>query len=681
MQEDAARERIGKLVEELEYHSRKYYLEDAPEISDARFDEKMRELIELESAFPQFRSQDSPSQRVGGGVLGKFEAVRHQVPLMSLSNAFSEGDLRDFDRRVREIAPGATYIVELKIDGLSVALTYRGGRFVSGATRGDGVQGEDITRNLRTVRTIPLKLSEEIDITVRGEVFIPKDRFEQLNRQQEEAGQPLFANPRNAAAGSLRQLDSSVTAKRPLDIFVFNLQKTENEAVKTHQQALEYMESLGFKVSPQYRRCRDIGEVWQEILSWQEKRHRLDFEIDGIVVKVDDFAQRELLGATAKAPRWAVAYKFPAERKQTRIEDILIQVGRTGTLTPTAVLTPVRIAGSTVSRATLHNEDYIREKDIRLGDRVLIQKAGDIIPEVCEVLREGRDGSEKIFEMPACCPVCGSPTVRIEGEAAVKCPNISCPAQIKRGIEHFVSKGAMDIDKLGESLVARFFDEGLIRDIADIYFLDPEELMLLPRLGERSVANLMRSIEASKDRPLDRLIFGLGIPYIGAKGAKILAARYRSIRELSSAKEEELMSLEEVGTKMAQSIVGFFALPSNRDLIDRLAAAGLRMERAESPEKQEEPIFEGLKFVLTGTLPTLKRVQAGEMIESRGGKLSSSVSRATDCVLAGEEAGSKLEKAQALQIPIIGEEEFFALLKMKQVQEVREALKGKTGHA
>lgn len=674
MEENKIKQRIRALMDEIEYHNRRYYMEDDPQISDVDFDMLMKELIFLESRYPNLASEDSPTQRVGGLPLSKFETVAHKVPLLSLANAFSEGELRDFDRKVREVCPNASYVVEFKIDGLSVALRYEKGVFKEGATRGDGVQGEDVTRNLKTIRTIPMKLTEPVDITVRGEVFIAKEKFEKLNEYQEENGLAPFANPRNAAAGSLRQLDSAVTAKRPLDIFVFNLQKIEDGAVRTHSEAFEYMKELGFKINPLRKRCDSIDEVWKEILQWQQKRDSLDFEIDGIVIKVDDLAQREVIGTTVKSPKWAIAYKFPAEQKETTLEDIVIQVGRTGTLTPTAVLTPVKIAGSTVSRATLHNEDYIREKDIRLGDRVIIRKAGDIIPEVYQVLSEKRDGSERIFEMPEQCPDCGAKTVRVAGESAVKCPNITCPAQIKRGIIHFVSKAAMDIDKMGESIVNRLFDEGLIKDMADIYYLDRSRLIELPRMGEKSVDNLFRSIEASKERSLDRLLFGLGIKYIGAKGAKILAANYPSIDEIRKAGMEELTAIEEIGIKMAESIVGFFAVDANLALIRRLEEAGVQV-KSRKVQSIETPVFQGLKFVLTGTLPTLKREEAALLIEERGGKAVSSVSKATDVVLAGEKAGSKLEKAQNLGIPIIDEAMFLNLLNRKDAAEVAEEWK------
>lgn len=675
--EEIIRQRIEELMETIHHHNRKYYLEDAPEISDEEFDQRMRELIRLEEDNPHLRSADSPSQRVGGLPLSKFDSVTHPVPLLSLANAFSLGDLKDFDRRVREVVPTVEYVVEQKIDGLSVSITYEKGILTTGATRGDGTIGEDVTQNLKTIKSLPLKLPKSVDMIVRGEVFMAKDRFAKLNESQEENGLPLFANPRNAAAGSLRQLSSAITAKRPLDIFLFNLQKTDDPTITTHQQAFDYMADLGLQISPLRQLCTTMEEVWQQINQWQEQRHHLAYDIDGIVIKVNDFAQREMLGTTAKSPRWAIAYKFPAERQETTLEDIIIQVGRTGNLTPTAVLTPVRIAGSTVARATLHNEDYIREKDIRLADQVIIQKAGDIIPEVYKVVVEKRTGQEQIFTMPKHCPACHTPTVRLPGEAAVKCPNVTCPAQIKRGITHFVSKGAMDIDKLGESIVNRFFEEGLIKDLADIYYLNREELLKLPRFGEKSVANLLHSIEESKHRPLNRLIFGLGIPFIGAKGAKILAKKYDSIRRLAQAPPEELMELEEVGPKMAESIRQFFQVPDNLDLLTRLEQAGVKMEKQMEISRIENPIFANLKFVLTGTLPQLKRNEAADLIESRGGRVSSSVSKATDVVLAGEEAGSKLEKAQTLSLTVIEEDIFRHLLSMDSKEEVVRYLKGK----
>ena len=661
--------KINELRELIEHHSILYYVQDSPEISDADFDMLMKELIALEEKYPEYITEDSPTQRIGGEALSKFDQVRHSVQMMSLSNAFSKQDLLDFDSRVRQMIPKPEYVLEFKIDGLSVALTYEKGKFKVGATRGDGVVGEDVTKNLKTIKSIPMKLKEEVSLVVRGEVYIPKEKFKELNLQQEENGLALFANPRNAAAGSLRQLDSNITAKRPLDIFIFNLQEIIDKDIYTHSEALEYLKALGLKVSPMRNVYSSMEAVWDEISVWHDKRHELDFEIDGIVIKVNDLAQRAMLGETAKAPRWAIAYKFPAERQLTQIEDIIVQVGRTGTITPTAILTPVRIAGSTVSRATLHNEDFIKAKDIKIKDWVYIQKAGDIIPEVYEVDKSKRTGLECEFKMPETCPECHTPTVRVEGEAALKCPNITCPAQIKRGIIHFVSKSAMDIDKLGEAIVIQLYEAGLIRDMADIYYLNPDEVLALPRMGSKSVSNLMKSIEESKTAGLDRLLIGLGIRYIGTKAAKTLAAAYSDIEQIKLASIEDLLQIDEIGEKMAQSIFEFFKVEENLNLIERLKLAGVSMS-VDKKDSQQKPIFEGMKFVLTGTLETLKRDEAAVLIEERLGKASSSVSKDTTAVIAGEEAGSKLDKAIALGVTVINEEVFKKLLELETKEEV-----------
>ena len=661
--------KINELRELIEHHSILYYVQDSPEISDADFDMLMKELIALEEKYPEYITEDSPTQRIGGEALSKFDQVRHSVQMMSLSNAFSKQDLLDFDSRVRQMIPKPEYVLEFKIDGLSVALTYEKGKFKVGATRGDGVVGEDVTKNLKTIKSIPMKLKEEVSLVVRGEVYIPKEKFKELNLQQEENGLALFANPRNAAAGSLRQLDSNITAKRPLDIFIFNLQEIIDKDIYTHSEALEYLKALGLKVSPMRNVYSSMEAVWDEISVWHDKRHELDFEIDGIVIKVNDLAQRAMLGETAKAPRWAIAYKFPAERQLTQIEDIIVQVGRTGTITPTAILTPVRIAGSTVSRATLHNEDFIKAKDIKIKDWAYIQKAGDIIPEVYEVDKSKRTGLECEFKMPETCPECHTPTVRVEGEAALKCPNITCPAQIKRGIIHFVSKSAMDIDKLGEAIVIQLYEAGLIRDMADIYYLNPDEVLALPRMGSKSVSNLMKSIEESKTAGLDRLLIGLGIRYIGTKAAKTLASAYSDIEQIKLASIEDLLQIDEIGEKMAQSIFEFFKVEENLNLIERLKLAGVSMS-VDKKDSQQKPIFEGMKFVLTGTLETLKRDEAAVLIEERLGKTSSSVSKNTTAVIAGEEAGSKLDKAIALGVTVINEEVFKKLLELETKEEV-----------
>lgn len=666
--EKDARARIEYLREILEENNYRYYVEDAPQISDYEYDMMMNELIKLEELYPKYKSEDSPTQKVGGTALSKFDQITHRTPLLSLGNAFSKEELISFDNRIRSAAPLAEYVVEFKIDGLSVALTYENGRFISGATRGNGYVGEDVTLNLKTIRSIPKKLKEDVTLTARGEVFIPKKKFLKLNEQQDKKGMSIFANPRNAAAGSLRQLDSAVTAKRPLDIIVFNMEYIEDKDIKTHSESLEYLQDLGLHVNPERKVFSSMQEVWEEILIWQEKRDDLEFEIDGIVIKVNDLKQRETIGYTSKAPKWAIAYKFPAQTKETRIVDIIVQVGRTGAITPTAILEPVKVAGSVVSRATLHNEDYIKTKDIKINDHVLIQKAGDVIPEVYSVIKEKRTGEEKEFIMPDVCPACNSKTVRLEGESALKCPNITCPAQIKRGIIHFVSKDAMDIDKMGEAIVIQLYENNLIRDMSDIYYLNKEALLELERMGNKSVENLMNSIEKSKDNELYRLIYGLGIKYIGLKASKNLEERFDSIEDLKNADESRLKEIDEIGAKMAESIVSFFEEPRNLSLISRLEAAGVNTVKKRRKDAAD-PIFEGLKFVLTGTLPALKRDEAAALIEQRGGQVSGSVSKNTDFVVAGENAGSKLDKAADLNIRVLAEEDLLDMIKEnKKVQ-------------
>ena len=666
--EKDARARIEYLREILEENNYRYYVEDAPQISDYEYDMMMNELIKLEELYPKYKSEDSPTQKVGGTALSKFDQITHKTPLLSLGNAFSKEELISFDNRIRSAAPLAEYVVEFKIDGLSVALTYENGRFISGATRGNGYVGEDVTLNLKTIRSIPKKLKEDVTLTARGEVFIPKKKFLKLNEQQDKKGMSIFANPRNAAAGSLRQLDSAVTAKRPLDIIVFNMEYIEDKDIKTHSESLEYLQDLGLHVNPERKVFNSMQEVWEEILIWQEKRDDLEFEIDGIVIKVNDLKQRETIGYTSKAPKWAIAYKFPAQTKETRIVDIIVQVGRTGAITPTAILEPVKVAGSVVSRATLHNEDYIKTKDIKINDHVLIQKAGDVIPEVYSVIKEKRTGEEKEFIMPDVCPACNSKTVRLEGESALKCPNITCPAQIKRGIIHFVSKDAMDIDKMGEAIVIQLYENNLIRDMSDIYYLNKEALLELERMGNKSVENLMNSIEKSKDNELYRLIYGLGIKYIGLKASKNLEERFDSIEDLKNADESRLKEIDEIGAKMAESIVSFFEEPRNLSLISRLEAAGVNTVKKRRKDAAD-PIFEGLKFVLTGTLPALKRDEAAALIEQRGGQVSGSVSKNTDFVVAGENAGSKLDKAADLNIRVLAEEDLLDMIKEnKKVQ-------------
>lgn len=668
--------RMDELIDQINYHSNKYYNDDAPEISDYEYDNLMKELIKIEEENPQIKRADSPSSRVGGKPLDKFTQITHKIPMLSLSNAYSDKDLKDFDKRVRELADDSVeYVVEFKIDGLSVGLTYKNGVFEKGATRGNGVVGEDITENLRTVKTIPLKIKDTEEVVVRGEVYISKQNFEKINELQEEQGLQLFANPRNLAAGTLRQLDSKLTAKRPLDIFIFNLEYIENTNLKSHSESLEYLKNLGFKVSTDYKVCSNIEGVIEHIEYWTENRSKLPFEIDGMVIKVNDLQQREVMGYTAKSPRWAIAYKFPAEQKKTKLIDIIVEVGRTGTITPTAILEPVRLAGTTVSRATLHNEDYINEKDIKIGDTVLVQKAGDIIPQVVQVVKDDRDGNEIEFKFPDKCPVCSEPTVRLEGEAAVKCINISCPAQIRRGIIHFASRDAMNIEGLGESIVGLLLDNNIIKDIADLYYIKKEDVINLERMGEKSAENLIKAIEKSKQNELYRLINGLGIKYIGVKGAKVLAKNFDSLDEIINADAVQLTNLEEFGDIMANSVVEFFKEEKNMTVINKLKEAGVNTESIKNKDESIVNIFEGMKIVLTGTLPTLKRNDAKEMIEARGGKATSSVSKSTTFVLAGEEAGSKLTKANELGVKVIDEAKFLDILNLSSKEEVQEVIK------
>ena len=667
----SAQKRIEELINLINYHNEKYYNQDSPEIEDFEYDNLMKELIKLEEENPKLKRNDSPSNRVGGKPLDKFEQVVHKIPMLSLSNAYSWEDLKDFDSRVREAAGSdVEYVVEFKIDGLSVGLNYNNGIFESGATRGNGIVGENITKNLMTIKNIPLNIDEKGELTVRGEVYISKKDFEEINKIQEEQDQPLYANPRNLAAGSLRQLDSKLTAKRPLDIFIFNLEDINSKQFKTHSESLEYLKQLGFHVSPEFKVFKTMDEIIEYIKYWTEHREDLGFGIDGMVIKVNNLAQREQMGYTAKSPRWAIAYKFPAERKETKLLDIVVEVGRTGTITPTAVLEPIRLAGTTVSRATLHNEDYINEKDIKINDTVLVQKAGDIIPQVVEVIKEKRTGEEIEFKMPEECPVCGEPTVRLEGEAAVKCINISCPAQIRRGIIHFASREAMDIDGLGESIITLLLKQDLIKDISDLYYLKKEQISVLERMGDKSATNLINAINKSKENDLWRFINGLGIKLIGTKAAKILASEFKDLDKLMNATEQELINLEEFGQTMADSVVEFFKEEKNISVIEKLKEAGVNTKLIESDDEDIPKIFEKMKIVLTGTLPTLKRNDAKEMIEKRGGKATSSVSKSTSFVLAGEEAGSKLTKANDLGIKVIDEEKFLQLIDLKTTDEV-----------
>ena len=654
-------DRINELRNIISYHNNKYYVKDSPEISDFEYDALYRELDSLERQRPELITLDSPTQRVGGKPLEGFDKVIHAVQMQSLADVFNEGELLAFDQRVRDsFGSEVEYVVEKKIDGLSVSLIYENGVFIRGATRGDGLVGEDITQNLKIIKSIPLKLKEKIPLLeVRGEVYIPKKDFIELNEEQEELGQALFANPRNAAAGSLRQLDPKVTAGRKLNIFVFNVQRVEGKSFLTHLEALEHLKHLGFKVSPDVKVCRNIHEAMEEIQRIGEMRGELPFEIDGAVVKVNSLEIREILGSTTKTPRWAAAYKYPAEKKQTVIKDIWVNVGRTGVLTPNAVLEPVRLAGSTVSRATLHNMDYICEKDIRIGDTVWLQKAGDIIPEVIEVVLEKRTGNGKEFVMPDKCPDCGSEVVREEGEAAYRCTGIECPAQLFRSIVHFASRDAMNIDGLGPAIIEALLDKGFIKGIADLYYLHlrKDEISNTERMGRKSTDNLLNSIEKSKQNNIDRLIFGFGIRHIGLRAAQLLSENFESIDALMNASVEEVVKIQEFGEKTAESVVAFFKHEQTLDTLNKLGEAGVNL-RSKGRRQLKDNRFEDKTFVLTGTLPTYSRGEAEEIIKSFGGKTSGSVSKKTGFVLAGEEAGSKLEKAKELGIKIIDEDEF-----------------------
>lgn len=668
MDKQQAQEQISALKEVLNQYSYEYHVLDQPTVPDAEYDEKLRELEELEEKFPEFVTPDSPTQRVGGAPLEGFEKVRHRVPMLSLSNAFNEEDLRDFARRAENaLGTNITFICELKIDGLAVSLTYENGKFIQGATRGDGTVGEDITTNLRTVRSIPLTIKEAESLEVRGEVFMPKPSFERLNKEREEKEQELFANPRNAAAGSLRQLDPKIAASRNLDVFLYAVGEWENNALRSHSARIEKLKTLGFKTNKEWKKCETIEEVMDYVNYWTEERPNLPYEIDGIVIKIDDLDQQEELGYTAKSPRWAIAYKFPAEEVLTKLLDIELSVGRTGVVTPTGILEPVRIAGSTVGRASLHNEDLIREQDIRIGDTVVVKKAGDIIPKVVRSVKEQRTGEEQEFTMPSHCPACGTELVRLEEEVALRCINPNCPAQLMEGLIHFVSRNAMNIDGLGEKVIMQLFNEKLIHTIADLYRLEKEELLQLERMGEKSVSNLLQAIQASKENSLEKLIFGLGIRFIGEKAARILAMEFETMEQLQKATYEELVTIDEIGEKMADSVVQYFAEEKVSNLLDDLRGLGVNMEY-KGPRKSvqaEDSIFSNKTVVLTGKMENMSRNEAKEKIEALGGKVTGSVSKNTDLVVAGEAAGSKYDKAQKLGITIWDEEQLVKALNGK----------------
>ena len=666
MDKTKAKKRIEELRNITEYHAKRYYDDDDPEISDFEYDMLMVELRNLEKEYPEFIDKNSLTQKVGGKVKEGFKKVEHEVPLQSLQDVFSFNDVEDFCIKVKEEAvkhdiQNPKFVIETKIDGLSSALEYKQGKFVRGATRGNGQVGEDVTENLKTVKTIPMELKEKIDITVRGEVFISKADFEKLNNEREEMQEELFANSRNAAAGSLRQLDSKITKSRPLDIYIFNVQKIEGKEFNSHFEELEYLEKLGFNVNPVRILCKDVKEVLKAIEKIGEDRESLTFGIDGAVVKVDDLHLREILGTTSKTPKWAVAYKYPPEKKETILKDIVCNVGRTGVITPMAILEPVHVAGSKISKTTLHNEDFIKEKDLKIGDTVVIQKAGDVIPEVVEVVKEKRTGEEKEFNMPEVCPVCGAPAVREEGEAAIRCTGIECPAKLYRNLVHFVSREAMNIDGLGENIIGQLLDNGLISNIADIYTLKFEDIASLKKNGTKFAQNLIDSINKSKSNELYRLITALGIRHVGTKASKTLAKKFKSIDNLAQADFETLSLIDDIGPVVANSIREFFMQDQTMDLIEKLKQAGVNT--VDESEINEDNRFEGMTFVLTGTLENYTRNEAADIIENFGGKTSSSVSKKTTYVLAGEEAGSKLEKAEKLGVTVIGEEEFENMIK------------------
>jgi len=653
-------QRVATLREEIKGANKQYYGLDQPRITDSEYDALMRELLDLEANHPNWVTPDSPTQRVGGEVAKEYTKVRHLVPLLSLDNAFVPGDLREFDRRVRQVEATVDYVVELKIDGLTVALTYQEGLIVRGATRGDGEVGEDITANVKTVGSIPLRLNELVPkLSVRGEGYMPKASFARLNQEREEEGQPAFANPRNAAAGSLRQLNSRITAERKLDYFAYQVLAAKELGLHKQTEVLTYLQQQGFVVNPEYKVFKNIEEVITYCEAMAAERHRFPYDIDGLVIKVNEFDLQQELGFTAKSPRWAIAYKFPAEQVETVIEDIVIRVGRTGVLTPTAVLKAVSVAGSTVSRATLHNLDNIREKDIRIGDHVLLQKAGDVIPEVVRVLPEKRTSEERFFEMPDFCPECQSPVAQDEGEVAYRCHSITCPARQREGIIHFVSRDAMAIDGLGPAVVQQLLDAGLIKDAADLYSLTFENLTPMERMGKKSAENLLKAIQDSKERGLAPLIFALGIRHTGEKSGKTLAQAFGSMDKLLSATVEELQALPDVGPTMAESLVQFFSLESTDRFLAKLSEAGVNMTAGTSTKPQ---IFAGKSIVVTGSLERWERREIETLIEEYGGKAASSVSKKTAFVVAGEKAGSKLAKAQGLGIPILTEEEFESVL-------------------
>ena len=653
------KERIRELQKLLTRYNYEYHVEDNPSIPDSEYDKLLHELIELEGKYPEYKTDTSPTVRVGGEILSGFEKVEHSSPMLSLGNAFNEEDLRAFDQRVRNNAGEVTYMCELKIDGLAVSLTYEEGRFTRGATRGDGTIGENITENLRTIHAIPLTVDSDLTFEVRGEAYMPKRSFINLNEKRAEEGKQEFQNPRNAAAGSLRQLDPKLAAARNLSVFLYSVTSPEALDAESQSGALDKLDELGFKTNKERRLMTSIDKVIEYVDYWTTHRSELAYEIDGIVIKVNNLSTQEELGYTVKSPRWAIAYKFPAEEVVTEILDIELTVGRTGVITPTAILEPVKVAGTTVGRASLHNHELIEERDIRIGDKVVIRKAGDIIPEVVRSLKEERT-DQAVYEAPTTCPSCGHDTVHLEDEVAIRCINPACPAQLTEGIIHFVSRGAMNIDGLGEKVVRQLFDAELITDVSDLYKLQYDDLIGLERMGDKKVTNLLNAIEASKTAPLSKLLFGLGIRFLGSKASRLIAEEYGSMEEVLNATKEQLIEIPEIGDKIADSIVTYTQNEDFIELVNKLETAGLNL--TEEKEELSGTVFDGMTFVLTGKLVEMTRGEAKESIESYGGKVTGSVSKNTDVVVAGEDAGSKLEKANELGITVWNEREFIEKL-------------------
>ncbi|MCG1299348.1 NAD-dependent DNA ligase LigA [Staphylococcus epidermidis] len=642
------KKRVEKLHDLLNQYSYEYYVQDNPSVPDSEYDKLLHELIEIEEKYPEFKSTDSPTVRVGGEAQSSFEKVNHDTPMLSLGNAFNEEDLRKFDQRIRDSIGQVEYMCELKIDGLAVSLKYENGRFVQGLTRGDGTTGEDITENLRTIHAIPLKIKEPLNFEVRGEAYMPRRSFIHLNNEKEENGEQPFANPRNAAAGSLRQLDSKLAAKRKLSVFLYSVNDLTEFNATTQSEALEELDQLGFKTNQERERVSDIEGVLNYIEKWTGKRESLSYDIDGIVIKVNDLSQQEEMGYTQKSPRWAIAYKFPAEEVITKLLDIELSIGRTGVVTPTAILEPVKVAGTTVSRASLHNEDLIHERDIRIGDSVVIKKAGDIIPEVVKSILDRRPNESEIYHMPTHCPSCGHELVRIEGEVALRCINPKCQAQLIEGLIHFVSRQAMNIDGLGTKIIHQLYENQLIKDVADIFYLKEEDLLPLERMGKKKIDNLLLAIEKSKEQSLEHLLFGLGIRHLGVKASQVLAERYETMDQLFKVTESELIEIQDIGDKLAQSVVTYLENSDIRSLIEKLSNKNVNMsyKGIKTTEIDGHPDFSGKTIVLTGKLEQMTRNEASEWLKMQGAKVTNSVTKSTDIVIAGADAGSKLAKAE-----------------------------------